>query len=239
MTLMSQPPRRERTAATVRGESTRDGILIEAAKLFAEKGFAGTALQDIADAMGLTRPAVYHHFASKDELLATLVAETSEGAAETLRQLRERADLDPTTRLREVTAALIRERTSAPERFRMLDRTESSLPAELATKHLAARRAVLSELTAIIAEGIDAGHFRATDERLAALSVLGICNWVAWWYSPTMGESPERIISVLSASAVAMLARPSHRLPKAGGARGAIEQLRQDLEYLDRLIPDE
>jgi AcrR family transcriptional regulator len=239
MTLMSQPSNRDRTAPTVRGGSTRDGILAAAAKLFAEKGFGGTTLQDVADERGLTRPAVYHHFKSKDEVLATLVAETSESTAETLRQIRERADLDPTTRLREASAELIRERMRAPERFRMLDRTESSLPSDLASKHRIARRSVLNEVTAMIAEGIDTGHFRATDERLAALSVLGMCNWVAWWYNPAKGESPERIVSVMSESAVAMLARPSHRLPKAGGARGAIEQLREDLDYLDRLIPNE
>jgi hypothetical protein len=113
-----------------------------------------------------------------------------------------------------------------------LDRTESSLPSDLASKHRIARRSVL-------AEGVNAGHFRATDERMAALSVLGMCNWVAWWYNPAKGGSPERIVSVMSESAVAMLARPSHRLPKATGPRGAVEQLREDLDYLDRLIPDE
>jgi hypothetical protein len=46
-----------------------------------------------------------------------------------------------------------------------------------------------------------------------------MCNWVAWWYKPAKGGSPERIVSVMSESAAAMLARPSHRLPKATGPR--------------------
>ena len=75
MTVMSPRAYKTRTAATIRGESTRDGILAVASKLFAEKGFAGTALQDIAEKMGITRAAVYHHFKSKDEVLATLVAD--------------------------------------------------------------------------------------------------------------------------------------------------------------------
>ena len=46
-----------------------------ATNLFAERGFAGTNLQDIAEATGLTRPALYHYFKSKESLLSRLVAE--------------------------------------------------------------------------------------------------------------------------------------------------------------------
>ena len=42
----------------------------EATRLFADRGFAGTSLQDIADATGLTRPALYHYFGSKEGNLA-------------------------------------------------------------------------------------------------------------------------------------------------------------------------
>src|ERR1700744_4306168 len=46
----------------------RERILIEATRLFAQKGFDGTSLQDVADASGVSKPAVLHHFGSKDEL---------------------------------------------------------------------------------------------------------------------------------------------------------------------------
>ncbi|MCO4251240.1 TetR/AcrR family transcriptional regulator [Pseudarthrobacter raffinosi] len=239
---MENPPNVDRPKTTLRGGATRTSILENAAKLFAEKGFAGTALQDIADAMDLTRPALYHYFSSKEEVLATLVAETSLSTAERIERVRLRADISPSEKLRLVTSQLVRERTSAPERFRMLDRTESALPPDIGKKHRAARRAVLTELTAIIVEGVTAGEFRQTDERLAALSVLGMSNWVAWWYSPSHdehAEPAEHIVTTLSDTAVAMLARPDHRLPKAPGRRAALAQLREDLDYLDRLLTDE
>jgi len=220
----------------MRGGATRDRILEHAASLFAQKGFEGTAFKDIADAMGLTRPALYHYFASKDEVLADLVAETSESTAEAMRAIRVRDDLTPSEKLHTVTTNLVRERMSAPQRFRMLDRTESALPEKIANKHLAARRAVLAELTTIIADGIGAGQFRETNERLAALSVLGMCNWVAWWYSPDRDDSTDSIPTTLAESAVAMLARPKHRLPAAPGPAAAIDQIRDDLDYLERLV---
>jgi len=54
-------------------EGTRERILDVALRLFAENSFAGTSLQMIADEMGLTKAAVYHHFHTREELLRTLV----------------------------------------------------------------------------------------------------------------------------------------------------------------------
>ena len=60
----SQGPR------TARRELVENEIYEQAIRLFAERGFAGTSLQDIADALGITRPALYYYVKSKDELLA-------------------------------------------------------------------------------------------------------------------------------------------------------------------------
>jgi len=63
-------------------------MLREAARLFAERGFRGTAVSDIGAACGTSGPAVYKHFASKDALLARLLVDISEqlvtGAREVL-----------------------------------------------------------------------------------------------------------------------------------------------------------
>lgn len=55
----------ERAAA---GDTVRQAALDAARRLFAERGFDGTAIQDVADAVGVTKQAVLHHFSSKDEL---------------------------------------------------------------------------------------------------------------------------------------------------------------------------
>jgi AcrR family transcriptional regulator len=61
------------TAVDARRTDTRERIISVAAGLFAEKGFAGTSIRDISDALGVTKAALYYHFASKEEMLAAIV----------------------------------------------------------------------------------------------------------------------------------------------------------------------
>lgn len=57
---------------------TRDVMLREAARLFAERGFRGTSVADIGTACGISGPAVYKHFSSKDAILGKLLVGISE-----------------------------------------------------------------------------------------------------------------------------------------------------------------
>ncbi len=227
---------RAKAGASLRAGATRTAILDSAARLFATKGFDGTSLQDIADSLGLTRPAVYHYFASKDDMLATLVADTSGLAAEKLAQIRKDPALTSTAKLRAVTAAIVRERLDAPGQFRMLERSEDSLPEPTARRHRAARRAVLAEVVGVLHEGILNGEFRSCDERLGALSILGMCNWVAWWHHPESAGSLDAIVDALATNATAMFAGEGRRVPDDGGLPGALALVRQDLDYLERLM---
>src|ERR1700722_15478697 len=64
-----------RETQAVRSARTRRALLDAARALFAEKGFAATGRDEIAERAGVTRGALYHHFASKTEVAAAVVAE--------------------------------------------------------------------------------------------------------------------------------------------------------------------
>lgn len=67
--------------ATVRERAKADrqaSLLSESARLFAQRGFAGVSLEDVGAAVGITGPAVYRHFASKQALLAAVLVGVSE-----------------------------------------------------------------------------------------------------------------------------------------------------------------
>ncbi len=237
--MTAAPTPRSKNGSSMRATATRAAVLEHAARLFAAKGFEGTSFADIAEAAGLTRPAVYHYFASKDDMLGTLVAETSASAADKLAAIHRDKTLDNTTKLRDITAALVTERLESPERFRMLERSEDSLPEPIGGQHRAARRAVLAQVVGVLRDGVRSGEFRPCDERLGALSVLGMCNWVAWWYRLGSDVTDDAVVTALADNAVAMFTRDQQRTPPATGPGGAIAMLRHDLDYLERLLPPE
>jgi AcrR family transcriptional regulator len=63
----------ERLTPEKRREQTRSHLLAAAAEVFAEKGFYGATLDEIADAAGFSKGAVYSNFSSKDELFLALI----------------------------------------------------------------------------------------------------------------------------------------------------------------------
>lgn len=64
---------RERSSSDV----TRSRVLGVAATLFAEEGFAGTSMRDIATALGITKAAIYYHFESKEQLLDAVLEDVA------------------------------------------------------------------------------------------------------------------------------------------------------------------
>lgn len=85
MTFMDTPP------IAVRKDSTRERILREASTLFAQRGYAGTSTRDIASAVGIRQPSLFHHFPSK-AAIADALLEYAVGTA--LAQIRRIATMD-------------------------------------------------------------------------------------------------------------------------------------------------
>ncbi|MHA3701102.1 TetR/AcrR family transcriptional regulator [Jatrophihabitans sp. YIM 134969] len=210
-------------------------ILEAATELFAARGFAGTSLQDIAEATGLTRPALYHYFSSKEDLLSQLVKEVTVGPATDLRRLRRSTSMSVSERLHAMAAAVAGLQARHPARFRMLVRSEGDLPEALATPYDAGRRSVLREFSSVIDEGVRSGEFRAVDPRTAALGIIGLCNWVAWWHRPGDEVEDQRVVASLADMALSSVVAHDRRPTAAGGLGRVVELLKQDLAALERL----
>lgn len=204
-------------------------LLDRATELFAAKGYEATSLQDIAGAAGISRPALYHYVSSKEDLLVMLVEQVSQGLAEVLGELSERADLTPTHKLRMVTELLVRQRAQHPAQFRILDRSETVLPEPAGSEHREAKRRVLNEVVALIDEGIATGEFRHVDSRTASLSLFGMCNWVAWWYRPDIDV--DGVVAEISDFTRLMLAAPDPQEPSSRST--IIREIKERLDLLE------
>ena len=78
------------------------------------------------------------------------------------------------------------------------------------------------------------GEFRPQDERLAALSVIGMCDWVAWWFHPGSNHPAEPVADQLAQNAVDMLSYPEGAGPPATAPHRALQMVRENLDYLER-----
>jgi len=165
-------------------EALRRTVLEAAAKLFAQRGFGGTNLQDIADALGISRPALYYYFKSKEDILASLVEEVTVFSGHQATELASKADFNPSETLRQMVFNHAKWLLEHPVEFRVVDRTENDLPAATRRTHDKAKRALLDNFTRTVERGIELGHFRPVDATVTAFSIIGMCSWTAWWFVP-------------------------------------------------------
>jgi len=120
--------------------------------------------------------------------------------------------------------------------MRMVEVTEAVLPPDLLKRHTKAKRYILSEYRSILADGMKRGEFRAQDDRVAALGIIGIVNWTTKWYVAGHSLSVETISEQLADMAVASVALPSARRDSFKSAESALDTLRDDLNQLELLI---
>jgi AcrR family transcriptional regulator len=232
---MSAPARSDPEGVrSPRRELIEAQIYEQAARLFAERGYAGTTPQDIADAAGVSRQGLYYYVRSKEDILQRLVSDMTTQSASRMQAVMAE-NIDAPQKLRKLAYLLVTDRALNRTRFRLLDRSESVLPPDLAEDYLAGRRALLKLVTELIEEGIAGGFFRQGDSRVAALSVLGMCNWVAWWFEPSVEHPVEPVATQIADNAVAML-QTGAAVNSSSDIRAAVQSVRSALIDLDSAL---
>ncbi|MBV2367204.1 TetR family transcriptional regulator [Streptomonospora nanhaiensis] len=102
-----------RASASAAAQTARQ-VLASATDLFAAQGFAAVSLDDVARAAGVTRGAVYHHYANKTGLFRAVAAHLQADVAAAVVRAAERAEPDPRARLRAGSHAFLDAITAAP-----------------------------------------------------------------------------------------------------------------------------
>ncbi|MBN3744356.1 MULTISPECIES: TetR/AcrR family transcriptional regulator [Burkholderia] len=223
-----------------RSDAQRQAILNAASLLFIEKGFGGTNINDIADAVGMTRTALYYYFPSKESMLEALTRDVTERASDLTKVVAQRPELPPQEGLRQLIlghAGLI---LSHPLQFRVVERSESSLPDPQRAAAQTARRAVRNNFVNVIRRGIDLGTFQAVDADIAAFAIIGMCNWSAWWFDTRRQKSAEAVAELIASLGLRMLcvetddsARPSN---ERADIRRALTEMHDALSTLENTL---
>jgi TetR/AcrR family transcriptional regulator, cholesterol catabolism regulator len=209
--------RDEELAMTERNPRRRE-VLDCAVKLFAEKGFDGTSINDIAAMTTLKKPSLYHYFPSKQSILA---AALEDGMAELWPVAQAAAQItDPADRICALLAAHlsnIRRRLPHIIVF-LLERTK--LDPSLASPYLEQRRQYDAFYIQAIRDGQEQGLFRVDDPVVLAYAVLGMVNWMVQWYDPEGRLPLEDVTNILQRCALGAISwSPPADAPSGNGRR--------------------
>lgn len=183
-------------AARSRADRTRERILAESARVFNRRGYHATTLEEIARALGVTKPALYYYVKSKEDLLFQCHQKALDIAMGAVRAaLAETAA--PDEQLRLVFRRYIEGMTDELSGFVVL-LYEGALSPPLHRQILAQRDEYEGLLRAMIERGVRAGIFVPCDPRLIGFAILGALNWITRWYHPDGPASPREIASTFA-----------------------------------------
>ncbi|WP_449392889.1 TetR/AcrR family transcriptional regulator [Eoetvoesiella caeni] len=218
-----------------RRELLQESILEAASTLFIQRGFQGTSMGDIAEAMGVTRTAIYYYFRNKEAILRELTTEVTGMAGKLASQVEDPHD-DPIEALRQLVLQHAKLILSHPLQFRVVERNEENLSPALRKSADASRRLVLNRFQTVIEAGIKAGQFRVVDPKIAAFAIIGMCNWCAWWFSAEGKVPLNDVAQMLATFALQSVVRGEERRSRENSVDESLRQLREDLSLLEKRL---
>ena len=163
--------------------SSAERVRLAATTLFAQRGFHGTGIRDLAREAGLSSASLYHHMDTKETLLAEIM-DTALRRLATAARLATGHVADPAERFGRLIALHVLTHAVRPEETRVVDNEVSALSPQARERVVRLRDDYEGLFAAAISDGVSAGTFRAGEPALARLAVLEMCNGVARWYSP-------------------------------------------------------
>jgi AcrR family transcriptional regulator len=179
--------------------SKRVAVIRMAARAFDERGYHNTSLDDVAAALGVTKPTIYYYVASKEQLLF----ECFLAGLEPIRGALRRADEMPGSgrdRLREVVrdyAIAI----ASEYGWCMVRAEHQDLGPELSAQVRTLKSEIDRGIRRLLQAGINDGSIAVGDTKLAAFAIAGALNWIAHWYRAgrtlTPGEVAEAFVEFL------------------------------------------
>ncbi|MER5674676.1 TetR/AcrR family transcriptional regulator [Pseudonocardia alni] len=189
-------PRRAGTGSAPRSARTRERILDAAAVVLNRSGYAGTRLLDIAGLAGLQAPAIYYHFASRDELIQEVV---QVGLRRTMAHVHDELaalpdGTPPMDRIATAVRAHLEIVLRDSEYAAAAIRNAAQLPQGIRDVQLRDRRRYGALWRGLVDDARAAGQLDPElDPQAARMLVMGALNWAPEWWRPDRGDLSDTV----------------------------------------------
>jgi len=170
-----------------------DEVYAAALRLFTEKGYHATSMQDIAAAVGLYKGSLYHYIGGKEDLLVRVFEHAMGGLLDDVERIAADASLAPSEQLRRVIQAHVQAVASNLDALTVYLHEFRALAGESLDEVRHQRERYRALVEAVVRRGVERGEFATADVGIATLGVLGMCNWIVQWYRPGGRLGPQQI----------------------------------------------
>jgi AcrR family transcriptional regulator len=169
----------------------REAVLKTAAQLFLEKSYGRTSLNDVAERLNITKPALYHYFRNKEEILLECYRLGTGLIEEILNDIASHCG----TGLEKVEAFIYSYANVMTVNFGrcVMRLDEGDLSSAALADVRTYKRKIDRRLRSFIQEGIADGSITPCDAKIAAFSIAGAVNWICQWYEPEGALTAEEI----------------------------------------------
>ena len=175
---------------------TREKILAESARVFNRRGYDAATLDEIAQALGVTKAALYYYVRNKEDLLLQCHQKALDIAIDAVHTALAEAR-EPDEQLRMVFTRYIGGMTDQLAGIVVL-LYEGALSPDHYHQIMKQRDEYEQLLRGIIEAGVRSGVFVPCDARLVGFAILGALNWIPRWYRPGGPRTPKEIAVAFS-----------------------------------------
>jgi AcrR family transcriptional regulator len=192
----------------------REAVLETAAQLFLEKSYGRTSLNDVAERLNITKPALYHYFRNKEDILLECYRLGTGLIEEILNEIADHCG----TGLEKVEAFIYSYANVMTVNFGrcVMRLDQGDLSSEALGEVRTYKRKIDRRLRSFIQEGIGDGSITRCDPKIAAFSIAGAVNWICMWYEPDGALSAEEIASQFARTLTQGLVARRRSKPHAG-----------------------
>ncbi|QCQ92636.1 TetR/AcrR family transcriptional regulator [Rhodococcus sp. SGAir0479] len=177
------------------GDSTLPGPLAAALELFAERGYEGASIREIAGRAGLSVPGLYHHYPSKQALLVGLTRVVMAELLDRSRRALAEAGPGPREQFDAVVESLLRFHMFRREQAFVASTELRSMEDPARAEYVGMRDEQQRMLDTIVEDGVRGGEFHTPYPLDASRAVTTMCVAVATWYRPDGTLDPDELVA--------------------------------------------
>jgi AcrR family transcriptional regulator len=166
----------------------RDRVMDAALQLFLQRGYRGTSMKALATQVGVSAPAIYWYFASKDELYVSVIEKAMHNFVTYVRTSMSASD--PRDRLAQLVRAHVTWQLQQSDVAKTFDLTVSvnTVTHDISIEKLEYVKSMQLEyvqvLREVLTEGQAQGVMRPSDVSSTAFAVVTLCEYVHTWFKP-------------------------------------------------------